>query len=245
MVTLERVANRDRARRGGTRVRRSLPGAMLAMAGLLPATPSLELAPAPTTARSVVARPVIALVARDAPGGAALAAVPTRSPWAGGRVRLLVLAAADDARGQRWLQVRLLRRPNGTAGWIPRDRVQLLANPWRVEVDRTRGTLRVLVAGTVIRRLEGVRVGAAATPTPAGLFAVAETFATDQPGVAPVAIALTAFSDVLETFAGGPGLVAIHGGSSPGPSNGCVVVAPSEARWLAAVLPVGTPVIVR
>ena len=222
---------------------RPLLTATLALAGSVTAMPSLELAPAPTSLRSANALVVVDSVARDVPGGRPVARVATEAPWAGSRSRLLVLGASRDAGGERWLRVRLPGRPNGAVGWIRRDRVQLVGNPWRVDVSLARHELVVHRGGAVVARYR-VAVGAAATPTPEGLFAVTEAFRTTQPGVGPWAIALTAFSDVYERFAGGPGLVAIHGGRTQGGTNGCITLPDAAVAELARTLPAGTPVLV-
>ena len=65
---------------------------------------------------------------------------------------------------------------------------------------------------------------------------------------APFALALSARSDVLQEFEGGPGQIAIHGvgslGGTPGTavSHGCVRLANRDIRWLAARIAPGVPV---
>jgi hypothetical protein len=197
----------------------------------------------PTEASSVAAEPVIATVVRRAPQGAPIATVSPHGPWAGQRVRLLVLGGALDSTGRRWLRVRLLQRPNESDGWIPYDRVRVVRNPWRVDIWRAGKELTVLRHGNVVARYP-VAVGSPPTPTPQGLFAIAESFRTSQPGVAPWAIALTAFSETLDSFAGGPGLVAIHGGSGAIWTHGCIAVPKDVIESLAKRLPSGTPVLI-
>jgi lipoprotein-anchoring transpeptidase ErfK/SrfK len=95
-------------------------------------------------------------------------------------------------------------------------------------------------------------IGAPATPTPRGLYAVYEKLPQPDPKgfLGPWALHLTAFSDVLLNYGGGPGRVAIHGrdgtsladplGSSR--SHGCIRVDDVNIRWMARVIPLGTPV---
>ena len=65
---------------------------------------------------------------------------------------------------------------------------------------------------------------------------------------APFALALSARSNVLQEFEGGPGQIAIHGvanlGGTPGTavSHGCVRLANPGIRWLAARIEPGVPV---
>jgi lipoprotein-anchoring transpeptidase ErfK/SrfK len=99
-----------------------------------------------------------------------------------------------------------------------------------------------------------VVVGKGATPTPAGLFAVYERV-HQAPGseLGPWVLHLTAHSNTLLNFGGGPGRVALHGragallgdplGSAS--SHGCVRMDDNLIAWLAVRLAPGTPVLVR
>jgi lipoprotein-anchoring transpeptidase ErfK/SrfK len=150
-----------------------------------------------------------------------------------------------------WLKVFLPVRPNGTTGWI-RDRdVKLRTNPYRVEIDLGRNRLAVLEAGEVIMR-ESVTAGTGGTPTPTGLFYTTILVESQDPGGAygPYVFGLSAFSEVLFSFGGGNGQVAIHGTNAPGAlgedvSHGCVRVRNPAIRRLAHFLPLGTPVRIR
>ncbi|MGX6449264.1 L,D-transpeptidase, partial [Patulibacter sp. S7RM1-6] len=105
--------------------------------------------------------------------------------------------------------------------------------------------------GRLVRRARVV-VGAPGTPTPRGLFAIYEaTHQRDPDGfIGPGALHLTAYSNVLDDYGGGPGVVAIHGrgpaalvdplGSAR--SHGCVRVDNRTLRWLRARLQPGTVV---
>jgi hypothetical protein len=70
----------------------------------------------------------------------------------------------------------------------------------------------VFRAGKAVRRFSLV-VGAPGTPTPQGLFAVWERALQPNPSdfLGPWALHLTAHSDVLRNYGGGPGRVAMHG----------------------------------
>ena len=65
---------------------------------------------------------------------------------------------------------------------------------------------------------------------------------------APFALALSARSNVLQEFAGGPGQVAIHGVANlagtlgTAVSHGCVRLANRSISWLAARIGPGVPV---
>jgi hypothetical protein len=228
-----------------------LAAVLLALAALAPATAAAgpKAVPAPTRAVSYAARVVVPSVATGRPaGGPVRGLLDTTARWTGGENHLLVLGSRAGPQGRLWLRVRLPSRPNRGEGWIPADHTKLRANPWRVEVSRATRTAVVLRDGRVVRRVR-VGVGRPSTPTPRGLFAVAEKFETTQRGVGRWVLALTAHSEVLTSFAGGPGLIALHGRSGSGlppvtthASNGCVVFENAVTAWLMRTLPLGTPV---
>ncbi|MGB0119870.1 MAG: L,D-transpeptidase [Solirubrobacterales bacterium] len=97
--------------------------------------------------------------------------------------------------------------------------------------------------------------GAPATPTPRGLFAIYERVRQPDPSgfLGPFALHLTAHSNVLDNYGGGPGRVAIHGrgaesladplGSAR--SHGCIRIGNGRIVAMAKMLPLGTPVLVR
>ena len=113
--------------------------------------------------------------------------------------------------------------------------------------------MRVFDAGRLHDRFLAV-IGKPSTPTPTGLFAVAAIVPQPDPNgfLGPVALHLTAHSNVLDNYGGGPGRVAIHGrgGASlrdplgSARSHGCVRVDSRWAELLAGTVPIGTPVIV-
>jgi lipoprotein-anchoring transpeptidase ErfK/SrfK len=98
-------------------------------------------------------------------------------------------------------------------------------------------------------------IGAPGTPTPRGLAAIYERNRQPDPHgfIGPWSLSLTAHSNVLESFGGGPGRVAIHGreGASlrdplgSARSHGCVRVSSRAVTWLALRAVPGTPVDVR
>ncbi|MDX6629839.1 MAG: hypothetical protein QOH00_2085, partial [Gaiellales bacterium] len=139
------------------------------------------------------------------------------------------------------------------SGWIREDFVRLSQTPWRVTVNRQAHTVTVYRDGRKQRSFKAV-IGKPATPTPRGLYAIYEKLAQADPKgfLGPWALHLTAFSNVLLNYGGGPGRVAIHGrdgtsladplGSSL--SHGCVRVDDANIIWMARVIPLGTPVLI-
>ena len=166
----------------------------------------------------------------------------------------LVLDARRDPRGRCWLRVRLPSRPNRAAGWINAARVRLRATPWRIVVDRRRRTVTLRNAGQRVTRVRAV-VGTGKTPTPQGLFAIASVWRNAPDDfLGAWILPLTAHSDVLKTFDGGDGRVALHGrgGTSlndplgSASSHGCIRFSNSDIARLVRLIGTdalpGTPV---
>jgi lipoprotein-anchoring transpeptidase ErfK/SrfK len=163
---------------------------------------------------------------------------------------LLVLDAATVG-GREWVKLLLAKRPNGSAGWVPRDRVALDRTRYWVTVRVRSRRVTVYRDGKRVRHFRSV-VGAPRTPTPIGLAAIYERNRQPDPQafLGPWALSLTSLSNVLESYGGGPGRVAIHGraGASlrdplgSARSHGCVRVNNDAIRWMAGRLPAGTPV---
>ena len=165
-----------------------------------------------------------------------------------------MLDSALDGKKRRWLRVRLPGRPNGAAGWIRATRAVTRRTRWRVVVDVDRRIVRLLQDGRVSRRWRAV-VGAPGTPTPRGLFAIGERVRQpDRDGfLGSWALHLTAYSNVLDDFGGGPGTIGIHGrgGASlrdplgTAASRGCIRLDNTAVEFLARRASEGTPVLIR
>lgn len=178
--------------------------------------------------------------------------VSTVTPW-GGTSQLLVLGVRWEY-GNRWLRVRLHGRPNSREGWIQDDSVKLISTAWRIEVSRKTKHLRVYRAGKPARTFRVV-VGKAGTPTPSGLFAIADKLRQSNPNhfIGNWALPLTAHSNVLQRFDGGDGQIGLHGrggASLKDPlgiaaSHGCVRLSNAAMNWIAEHVPTGTPVRIR
>jgi hypothetical protein len=227
-----------------------LTAAAIALAAASPPPAVAALSPAAPTRRAAwIARLVARTPAWDAPRahGAPHMLKPL-GRWTGGPVGLLVL----EVRGG-WLRVLLPQRPNGRSAWVKADRVRLVKTRWRVVIHLKTRRLKLLRDGRTAATYRAV-VGAPGTPTPRGRFAIYET--ARQPDAAgflgPFALHLTAHSDVLDDYGGGPGRVAIHGrgGASfadplgSARSHGCVRVDNTAIRHLARILVAGVPVVV-
>jgi lipoprotein-anchoring transpeptidase ErfK/SrfK len=169
-------------------------------------------------------------------------------PITGERTVLPVVGRATGPYGLRWLEVLLPGRPNSHTGWIQQRATQESFTPWRIVIGLSTRTVTVYFAGRAIRTFRAV-VGKPATPTPTGRFFVEENVKlTPQQSGAPFALALSARSNALQEFDGGPGQTALHGieniGGVPGTavSHGCVRLGTPEITWLAAHIAPGVPV---
>ena len=174
--------------------------------------------------------------------------VPAHGPITGEPTTLPVIGALTGPDGVRWLRVMLPGRPNSSTGWIVQQGTRKLVTDWHIVVDLAARRVQVYSAGHVVRTFQAV-VGKPSTPTPTGEFFVEETLQM-SPGEAggPFALALSARSDVLQEFEGGPGQIAIHGRENLGgtlgaaESHGCIRLATASIEWLAARIGPGTPV---
>jgi lipoprotein-anchoring transpeptidase ErfK/SrfK len=153
-------------------------------------------------------------------------------------------------RGDGWEQVYLPTRPNGATGWVKDHAVALSLDPYRVSVSLGRHSLTVTKLGKVILRT-AAGVGRSVLPTPKGTYFIAELLEQPDPSGAygPYAFGLSAHSNVLQSFGGGPGQIGIHGTNEPGAlgsdvSHGCVRISNASITRLARLLPLGTPVVI-
>lgn len=179
--------------------------------------------------------------------------VSVQTSWSGQPTTLLVLDS-KTYRGREWLEVLLPDRPNGTSGWVPRERLVLHRIPYWIEVSTGRRTVSVYRRGRLVRRFRAV-VGAPSTPTPRGLAAVYERNRQPDPSafLGTWVLALTIQSNVLKRFEGGTGRVGIHGRSGASlrdplgsaRSHGCIRIGNGPVSWVAAHVRAGTPVRLR
>ncbi|MHB8468710.1 MAG: L,D-transpeptidase [Gaiellaceae bacterium] len=171
-----------------------------------------------------------------------------RRPLTDERTVLPVRAAVRGADGLIWLRVELPGRPNGHTGWIRRRGTRAAATRWHIVVETAARRVVVYRSGRPLRAFPAI-VGKPSTPTPPGEFFVEEDVQLRPTDVgAPFALALSARSDVLQEFDGGPGQIALHGLSNIGGvlgtavSHGCVRLADTAVRWLVVRIAPGVPV---
>jgi lipoprotein-anchoring transpeptidase ErfK/SrfK len=183
--------------------------------------------------------------------GSVVQNVEALRPITGERTALPVIAHTTGARGVEWLRVLLPGRPNGRTGWIKKQGTVTATTRWRLVVTLHDRRVTVLRDGRALRTFSAV-IGKRATPTPTGSFFVEEAIELRRADVgAPFALALSARSNVLQEFAGGPGQIALHGLMNVGgvlgtaASHGCVRLANDVMQWLVARIGPGVPVTIR
>jgi lipoprotein-anchoring transpeptidase ErfK/SrfK len=160
---------------------------------------------------------------------------------------LVFLVEGQDHSGD-WLPVNLPVRPNGSTGYVRASDVDVVSNEYRVKVEL--GAHRLTVTRATETVLEApIGVGTQETPTPGGVYYVKELLQPPDPNgdYGAYAYGLSGFSNVLEEFNGGDGVIGIHGTNDPSSigqdvSHGCIRVANDVITEIAGYLPLGTPV---
>src|SRR5665213_125418 len=231
----------------------ALSAGLVAVA-LLAGTAGSAASATPARARAVPASQQLAVLNHDTEAfnkpsrsSGSAAEVGEVRPITGERT-VLPVVATTNSQGTRWLKVRLPGRPNSHTGWIEANIVTLTVTDWRIVVHLSSRQVIVSERGRVVRTFLAV-VGKPSTPTPTGDFFVEETVPLAAgAGGEPYALALSARSNALATFDGGPGQVAFHGianiGGTPGTavSHGCMRLQTADIAWLAAHISSGVPV---
>ncbi len=148
-----------------------------------------------------------------------------------------------------WYQVLLPIRPNGSQGWVRATDVTTSSTDYAVRVTLSTHHLTLVKSGVPVFDTSVV-IGTAKTPTPTGLFYVTDPVdlqASPNGPYGAFALGLSGFSNVLTSFDGGPGQIAVHGtpyADQVGQdlSNGCVRIPNNFILILAKTVPLGTPV---
>jgi lipoprotein-anchoring transpeptidase ErfK/SrfK len=156
-----------------------------------------------------------------------------------------VIARTTD---ERWVQVRLPIRPNGTTGWVPASALSELqpVATW-LKIDTRAFKITLIKNGKTVFSAR-VGVGQSQWPTPRGQFfirAKLEKYGGAGSAYGPVAFITSATSPTLTDWPGG-GIVGVHGTNTPNLipgriSHGCVRLRNADILKLARLMPVGTP----
>lgn len=174
------------------------------------------------------------------PGGAV--ATTLSNPQPSGAPLTFLVAAKNGA----WLQVELAQRPNGSTGWIKADAVSLHNLQYSLRASTEHNTLSLYKNAMLVKTF-AIATGTGGTPTPHGSFYLTELLAPTNSGYGPYAFGISAFSNVLSSFGGGPGQIGLHGTNDAASigrpvSHGCIRLTNPDITELAKLLPLGTPI---
>lgn len=207
-----------------------------------------------TTAPSV--HPAYAAVVHDsaavhaAAGGAGAPMLTLASHNENGAPQTLLVRAERSIGSDRWYEVLLPVRPNGSSGWVQARDVHLVGLPYRVVVDLSALQLELFEGDELLRTIR-IGIGTDQTPTPGGLYYVKELLRPPDQNTlyGHYVFELSGFSNVLTDWPGG-GVLGIHGTNDPAAtlgrrvSHGCIRMHNDDITYLARLLPLGTPVTV-
>ena len=226
----------------------TLTGCTGASAPLSPAPPkptwhipsSAALPPTPPSAGTSATANSAQLDVYAAPDGTV--AETLTNPQLSGAPLVLLVTSTQGA----WVQVQLAQRPNGSTGWIHANAVTLQLLAYSLTVSTEGRTLSLFKNDALVKTFT-VATGTGGTPTPHGSFYLTELLAPTNSGYGPYAFGLSAFSDALTSFGGGPGQIGLHGTDDAASigraaSHGCIRLANVDITELAQVLPLGTPI---
>lgn len=219
------------------------------------ATTTSTTADGPTTTASLP--PATTLVARSevdvidvydaAEGGESTMQLDRREETTGNLV-FVVDEEAETQDGRHLVELPV--RPNGSTGWVDATDVSLTVHDYRIEIELAAFELRVLKGDEVLVATP-IGVGTQDTPTPGGTYYIKELLQPPSPDgpYGTYAYGLSGYSNVLESFAGGNGVIGIHGTNQPeligtDVSHGCIRVENDVVTRLVEEigLPLGVPV---
>lgn len=227
---------------------------LIALAACAPSERTAPLAPGPTPSASVeppindepasagtsATATAATVTVHDAPDGVATATLA--HPQASGAPLTFLV---NETQGE-WLNVHLSQRPNGSTGWIRAAEVALHRLDYSLRVSTAENTVTVYKNSEVIATYPAA-TGTGGTPTPVGDFYLTELLAPTNGGYGPFAFGVSAFSDAVTSFGGGPGQIGLHGTNDAASigtaaSHGCIRLSNEHITALAEILPLGTPV---
>ena len=180
---------------------------------------------------------------RTKPGGKVVRTLGWRTRF-GSRTVLAVFA-----RRGAWAGVPTPLLPDGKLGWVRLDPVRLRPGWTRysIDVDLSSKAARLRLSGRAVRSFS-VTVGAPASPTPTGRFAITDTFRGGlDPAYGCCALATSALQTDLPSGWLGGDRIAIHGTTGPlgaALSHGCIRASNAAVSALVRRVGLGTPVVI-
>ena len=182
---------------------------------------------------------------RATPGGRVILSLGMFTGYGSARVMAVV------GRRGRWLAVLSDHLPNSRHGWIARESVTLLHEPYTLHVDLSKRELVVRRERRAVRRIT-VAVGRPGTTTPTGHFAITDVLQITGPRgpYGCCALALTGRQPNVPQGWSGSDRLAIHGTTNEATvgtpaSSGCLRARERDMRWLLAHIALGAPLRIR
>ncbi len=145
-----------------------------------------------------------------------------------------------------WVEVQLPVRPNQSTAWVEASEVELTEVDYSLLVSTSDNTLKLYRSDDLIETFS-VATGTGGTPTPTGTFYLSELITPTNDGYGPFAYGISAFSEELTSFGGGPGQIGLHGTDDEdslgqAASHGCIRLSNPAITQLSGILPLGTPI---
>ena len=186
------------------------------------------------------------LTLRDHPNGRVIAHLEQKTQWGSATILWAAKRRGD------WLGVVATAIGNNRIGWIDarKERPRMWRSRLTLRADLSERVVELRRGFKVLRRVP-VTIGAPATPTPTGRFAVTDKLIpTDRlSAYGCCVLALSGHQQNLRPGWAGGDRIAIHG--SPGQqtggaaSAGCLRATNQDLRWMMDRIPLGTPVFIR
>jgi lipoprotein-anchoring transpeptidase ErfK/SrfK len=180
------------------------------------------------------------LTLHAAPGSRVVARIGTRTSF-GSPTRLSVAGTRGN-----WVSVITTELPNGVHAYVQRARIGLSRHAYTLEIDLSRRVATVWRWGDQVRRFR-VAIGAAATPTPVGVFSITDKLRDFMPwAYGCCVLALSGHQPNLPSSWTGGNRLAIHGGGGIGSavSTGCPHARTADLLYMMRVLPLGSRVVI-
>jgi len=175
-----------------------------------------------------------------------------------GEIARYLVVKRKKVDGVDWVGLRPPWRGNRAVVWARADQFRIFRAPTRL-VLRLKSRVLTLKVGGKVRWRTGVVIGKPSTPTPRGLFALYDRYRVTRTNLGPEwadfrpwVFELTAHSEKLRRFQGGPARIALHGrhGKLRAPlgtarSNGCIRVPDHKLRSIRRNAILGTPILIK